>query len=764
MITNATTFFARHGIRSEKVEPVKRSFMKLISSFIGLSVLAGGAVAVPAIVATANAITLVEPAATAWKELPEKLSDVQIGEKNVFYDVYGQPFAEIWEENRIPLSSLDEVSPWAIKALVATEDRTFYEHDGYDPKGIARAFVAGQGGGSGITQQLVKNLQFYDISGESDKMSATENSIERKIRELKLAVNYEKEHSKDEILLTYLNTVSFGSPNTYSIQSAANGFFHKNAKDLTIAESSAIIGTLKNPALYDMREPIVEGEDLPKWKQRQGDVLDRMVAEGAITETEANAAWEEKLTLYIPQETSGNCANSKNPLYCDYTLKTLRSSTKLAATQEERDAIIRRGGLHVKTHYDPKITNILQEQLNNEYGVNNRVVIPAAIIKKGGGVSAIAVNRNYGTGDGATTINLPLNPSGTGSTFKMITLGAALKNGFNEEDLAFSSRCPLYDANYDTPPGGFTNATSCAYQGGYMDYMRATQRSSNTWFVELEIKVGVDKVKEFARSVGLTPPSEIGHRSLSYTLGVTEHSPVDMAAAFATYTNGGVYCPATPIISYAYRNGSAPPVSDSYNPEGDSCRRVLSPKDASVVLRAMNGVVKGEFAVPGVVTAGKTGTNQFYNSTWVHLSGEYSAYYNMYDPNTLTNGIEYVDYRGYSAHWLEHTPALTSSNVFSRMNHEGFPIGDVQLYSNDDSMTPVPLDKRDFLTVPIFIGLTPEDAKGLAQSRGLHLEVLKETVSTPELLQPGRIVTQSTPPGTGLAKGTKRVIEVELGH
>src|SRR5699024_6087229 len=172
-----------------------------------------------------------EPAVSWYKSLPEDLEAPSIAERSVMYDTDGEVFAEVWVEDRIKLSSLDEVSDYAIDALIATEDRRFYDHNGFDFAGTARAATTGHGGGSGITQQLVKNLQFYNTeANEEDKFEAVDANLERKIRELRYSIAYEEEHDKDEILLEYFNTVSFGAPTVYSLESAAKHIFGTSAK------------------------------------------------------------------------------------------------------------------------------------------------------------------------------------------------------------------------------------------------------------------------------------------------------------------------------------------------------------------------------------------------------------------------------------------------------------------------------------------------------------------------------------------------------
>ena len=207
---NAPTFY-----KPLKKDGLVKVFGKLFS-FIVVGVTMGLIVTLLPSAAVSVGVMGTAEAVDVWRSLPAELDDVSIAERNVMYDANGDVFAQVWAEDRVALESLDEISEHAKNGLIATEDKRFYEHTGIDYIGTARSALSGSGGGSGITQQLVKNLQFYNMAGKDTKEAAVETSYARKVRELKLAFNYEEEHTKDEILLEYFNTVAFGSPNIYS--------------------------------------------------------------------------------------------------------------------------------------------------------------------------------------------------------------------------------------------------------------------------------------------------------------------------------------------------------------------------------------------------------------------------------------------------------------------------------------------------------------------------------------------------------------------
>lgn len=764
-----TSFSDFFGSKVTIAEPTRiRAYFGAFFGLIALCVFGGALIAVPALATLSGVSQASEPVVDYWKSLPDELPEISISERNYLYDKNGEVFAELWSEDRIEVNSLDNISQHAIDALIATEDQRFYEHNGFDFNGTMRAFLSGSGGGSGITQQLIKNLQFYNALGtEESKQSAVESSYTRKVKELKIALAYEEKYSKDEILLQYFNTVAFGTPNTYGIETASRHLFGKSAKDLTIAESAALVGSVQNTSLYNMSDA-----DNTEWKNRQTTVLNRMLSEGKITQEEYDSALAEELAFSTPATRSrGNCYSSKNPLYCEYVVKTFLSDPRFGETPEDRQALWNKGGFKIDTYYDPEVYGKLNEELS-KLGNDNRVVAPSAVVEPGtGGVIAIAQNREWGEGEGKSTIITPNVPAGEGSTYKMFTLAAALNEGFNERTLTFNAPCVIEPSpNYDTPAGGIGNSTSCAMQSGVLDYKTATAYSSNTYFVELEKKITVEKLKEFSRSVGLAAPDSITNRSLSYTLGSVGNPPIDVAAAFATFANDGVYCPATPIKDYQYTDGTKPVYPDSYNPEDHSCRSVMSPQSASIVLKAMRANISGEVEdafglegnINGYSTAAKSGTNQLFNVAWAHVSAPYSVYVNVYDMDRTVRGIDWAYYNGSARPWHYNI----AKHIGSNMMRDILPLApkeNLNFNSTDNNFAETPVNEDGFFAVPNVIGMTPEEAKEVFSGL-MTVEVSKEKRDVPAGYQSGVIVEQSVEPGKRASRGTSTTIILYIGE
>lgn len=768
-------FFSSKGLKVEDYEPRRRTFGSVLGALLGivlLSSLAGALLTAPGFVWGSAAAQVAVPVAEFWKNMPEKLpEDIQIGERNRIVDKNGSVFAEIWTEDRIILDSLDGVSPLAVQALIDTEDKRFYEHGGIDPIGTVRAAMS-SGGGSGITQQLVKNLQFYDLAGRDKQDKATENSLNRKIRELKLALSYEQDHTKNEILLKYFNTVAFGAPNIYSIESAANYFFGKSAKDMTLAESAALVGSVKNPSAYNLNSD--DPETIQNWKDRQAIVLGRMVDEGHITQEEADAAKAAELALVRQGASGGSCSSSKYAFYCDYVMDYLMESPRLGETVEERQAIIDKGGLTIRTYLDPAAVDMMNQQLASDFGMENRLVAPTAVVEPGtGGVLAVAQNRGYGSGPGLTNINLPEVDAATGSTYKMVTLAAAFEQ-LGEGDLTFGSpSCPFNPGpGYDYPGRGFNNSNGCGFQAGVLNYKQATAWSSNTWFLTLATKIGMPAVFDMSNKLGLRTDG-LNERSLATVIGSKENSPIKMAAAFASFANDGVFCPATPVVGYEYKDGTSPAIPETYDPALDACRSVMSPASASGVLRAMRantypGEVSGAFGTMGQIAGydavGKSGTNENLNYAWAQVSKNYSIFIDIYDMDAPSRGVSGGYWRGGGLNGSGNAATTASDMLRKMVEINNPPRAGLNYDSTDRKLIDVPVDRREFFTVPALSGMSPEEALATARSLGIKAEVSKETRPTPEYFKSGVVVEQSLTPGTQLPIGSKKELIIYLGE
>ena len=265
----------------------------------------------------------------AWEDMPTVLPlDAELPQRTILTDDQGKTFAVFYGQNRVPLA-LAQVSRHVVDALLATEDDRFYEHGAVDLTGLARAVLhngtsGSLQGASGITQQYVKNLLLTQATSVAEERAVTEQTLARKVRELRLSVALEQTLTKDQILERYLNTVNFGD-GSYGIGAAARHYFGVQAADLTVAQSALLVGILKSPTNYN---PV----DHPDRSTTRRDVvLSRMRTTGRITDAEYAAAVASPLALRLTDPAQG-CGASAYPFFCQYVLQILGSDPLFGAT------------------------------------------------------------------------------------------------------------------------------------------------------------------------------------------------------------------------------------------------------------------------------------------------------------------------------------------------------------------------------------------------------------------------------------------------
>ena len=505
--------------------------------------------------------------------------------------------AEFQLENRDPVE-FDQVCDYVKKGTVATEDERFYEHNGVDLMGIARALVNNLMGGdlegaSTITQQFVRNTILAD--------EMTDISFKRKIREMYISLELEKMYSKDEILLMYLNTINYGN-GTYGIEAASERYFSKHASELTLAEAATLIGIPQSPTY---NEPINHPDQCIA---RRNLVLDRMVSNGVISQEEADAAKAEELVLNetIPS-TTGILAY---PYFTSYVRNQLTDPDgKYAYSRSD----IWEGGLSIYTTLDVNTQKAAEEaaakkieQAGDIYEVAMVAIDPdnGYIRAMVGGKDYLGVSYDENQGNMATG-------EGTGgrqpgSSFKAFTLIAALEAGINPDT--------MIDAGYSVEVPGSQDV----HNAGMADYgtrsiASAFAVSSNTAFMRLIMSVGVDNVIEVAHRMGIT--SELPEVA-GLTLGIASVTPLEMADAYATIANGGTHYDPECIERIVDSSGNV--LVDNANPQGE---RVLEPEIAHAATEIMEGVITGGTGTAarlsnGQVAAGKTGTTDDQKDSW----------------------------------------------------------------------------------------------------------------------------------------------------
>lgn len=441
----------------------------------------------------------------------------------LLYQVYG-------DQNRT-LISLKELPTYLVQATLAIEDAEFYDHPGFSLRGISRAFFSNLNnetnlqGGSTITQQLIKNT-----------LLTPDRTYKRKIQELILAVAIEHYFTKDEILSMYLNQVGFGGP-AYGIEAASQQYFHKSAKNLSIAEAALLAGLPAAPTVYS---PF--GTHPERAVERQHEVLRRMVQEHYISLKDAEAAQSTPLTFASPS------TNIQAPHFVMYVKDVL------AQTYGEK--IVAAGGLEVTTSLDldlqTQAETIVREELAKLQKLN--VSNAAVLITKPstGEILSMVGSRDYFDIDHDGQVNVTLRPRQPGSSIKVITYTLALEKGLTPTTIIDDS--PITFKVAGSPPYSPKN-----YDGTYhgkVPLRQALASSYNIPAVKTLNQLGVKSMLEKASQMGITTWTDPSRYGLSLTLGGGEVKMVDMAVVYGTLANLGTRVNLNPFLKvtdYAHR-------------------------------------------------------------------------------------------------------------------------------------------------------------------------------------------------------------------
>ena len=545
-----------------------------------------------AVIASAcGPVVEVEPIGAVRLAPPQETSQILAADGSVLAELHAEQDREV-----VPLAQIPQVLR---SAVIAVEDRRFYDHGGVDGKAIARAIVENtrsgriRQGGSTITQQLAKNA-----------VVGNDPTLERKLEEAGVALQLERQFTKDEILEQYLNTVYFGN-GAYGAQTASRRYFGADVSDLTLGEAGLLAALLKAPATYDpYRHPEVA-------RRRRNMVLRLMAEQGLASETAVSEAIAADLVLEPLSD-----PNWRAPYYVDHVLDELQHDPAfkvLGDTPAARAAVLFRGGVTVETALDP------EWQVAAEQAVAATLSEPtdphAAIVAVDpltGGIRTIVGGRDYTD---------PLNPFAKfnlatdgrrqpGSVFKEVVLATAIAQGHSlDEEFEAGPRVVIGPRPGEPQPYAVSNYDRRDY--GELSLRDATAHSVNVVYAQLISVVGPDAVVATARDLGIRTPLQ-PLRSLA--LGAQEVSPLEMASVQATLAAGGVYRPPSAVIRILAGDGDV-----LYRRKPPAGKQVIDKAVAYLTTDALRGVVQfgtGERANLQRPMAGKTGTTQRGADAW----------------------------------------------------------------------------------------------------------------------------------------------------
>ncbi len=693
------------------------------------------------------------------------LVDGPLPQTSLLTDSAGNPIARFFEPNQNRRTvTPTQIAPAMKAAIIAIEDRRFYQHNGVDWQGTLRAVIANSASGdvvqgaSTLTQQYVKNYFLYvEAKTRTERLKATEQTPARKLKEAQIALQLERSLSKEEILTRYLNIVSFGN-GAAGIASAARTYFNTTTDLLTVPQAALLAGMVQSTAATD---PVTRPEAA---LARRNIVIAQMRDQLMIDDKQARAALASPLGIVSPlvSQPVGCIGAGDAGFFCQYAFEYL---TQAGLSAEK----INRGGYTIKSTLDRNVMDKMRASLlaqvpAEQPNVANvmSVVAPGADAHR---VLGMASSRTFGLNADKleTSYGLPYQPVplGAGSVYKIFTAATAMQKGMG--------------INYQltVPPSGYTSPIyldgsgrpiPVQNAGNYPERLSLTDalaQSPNTAFVKLEEFTGVPDVVDMAVKLGMRSlaTTRFGNtnrsiaevtkseKQASFTLGVSPTSVLELANVGATLASSGKWCPPSPIDSITDQAGNAVPITEA------PCEQVVPPGLANTL---MNALSKDD--QPGGTSAraaaevnwdrpmgGKTGTTQGNKSaSFVGFLPQISAAVIVYDNDSRPDFL--CDLPGAGPPF-----ACRNGNIFGGKTPAQTWFGTMKPLLEGQPILPLPPTEAGYLEggaearVPEVVGRSEVDARRTLEGAGWN--VTTRTVDNAALK--GTVVGQS-PRGTAL--------------
>jgi 1A family penicillin-binding protein len=597
----------------------RRSLHRGVNFFQAFGLALG--VALASIVALVTTLTLGAPAAIAFTsdrfgsylELPNagelSVRTTQFNSTRIL-DRHGELLYELFDPNagrrtRVPLSEMPRA---VISATIATEDRTFFENRGVDYQGIARAAYlnltgTGEGGGSTITQQLIRNVLIPEAERKAE-LDPTLSRLERerlrytrKLKEILLAVQIDRLYTKEQILEMYLNEIYYGNL-SYGIEAAAQGYFGKSVREVTLAEATLLAGLPQSPVEYD---PTVNPRAA---RERQSDVLELMRRAGYLSAEEADRIRDEPLNFRAAR------FDIKAPHFVFYVrdlLQEMYGSDRLY-----------RGGLTVITSLDMDLQReaerIAKSHIQSVSRFNARNAALVALDPKTGEVLAMVGSVDYFDRAIDGQVNVAIAERQPGSSIKPITYVTAFKKGYTPATVVMDEPLTVPDAQGKA----FSPKNNDGKFRGPVKLRNALATSLNIPAIKVLQFAGLADTVEMARSMGITSFKDPSRYGLSLTLGGGEVRLLDLTAAYGVFASGGIYHPPAPILKVVDLDGRT---LFEHKPKDD--RRPITPQLAYLITDILsdNAARAPEFGFDSPLrlsrpAAAKTGTTDDSRDAW----------------------------------------------------------------------------------------------------------------------------------------------------
>ncbi|WP_395242842.1 transglycosylase domain-containing protein [Agromyces sp. MMS24-K17] len=662
-----------------------RTPLGVLGGFLGLIVASAAAAALVVTGATPG-LAMIGATATGTIDMFDSLPGyLRIGELSEKSDIYamrsdGTPvhLASFYDQNRVPVG-WDQVSQYVKDAAVAGEDPRFYSHGGIDLQGTVRAALTtatgrGTQGGSSIAQQYVKNVRVQECEREAGEQSvrgseddgltpeerrakldeaknacydqATETTIDRKLKEMRLAIGVEKRYSKDEILLGYLNIAGFGGT-VYGIEAAANYYFSTSAANLTLAQAAALMSIVNNPQKFRLDQPDSATNGVANGyadsKLRRDYILKQMLDEGKVTQADYDAAVASPLEPAITEPSTG-CQTANGAAYfCDYVTHILENDPAFGEDADERFLNFRRGGYQIYTTLDPDLQaaaeRAIAENVPQTYPGWDVGGVISSVEVGTGRVLAMAQNKNYSQDPAVVAgrpeytginYNTDYDYGGStgfqpGSSYKVFTLAEWLTEGHGLSERVDSRRKSNWGAFRDSCLGtqiadpGWNPKNDANEPGANYSALESTIGSINTGFLGMAKLLDQCGIANTAEAFGVhrADGDPLVHFP-SAVLGINEVAPLSMAVAFAGIANQGLSCSPIAIDRIVGRDGEEIP------PPKSTCTQAVAPEVAQGMYYGLRRVMTGgtgslsnSGTQPNVPLIGKTGTTDGAKDTWM---------------------------------------------------------------------------------------------------------------------------------------------------
>ena len=620
------------------------------SGLVGFGIIAG--VLVTAMVTPTLAVTSTAAKATIdiFQDLPDFLPMGRLSQQNTIYaNRDGAPvqIATIYNQDRQDVT-WTAVSPFLKDAAVAGEDRRFYQHGGVDLPSVARAAIGNAvdgaitSGSSTLDMQVVRNnliqqaLQISDpVARKKAYQAAITDTFSRKLREMRLAIGLDKEYSKQQILLDYLNITGFGGT-TYGVQAAAQQYFSVDANDVTVAQAASLIAIVQQPSYQNLISP----QYYPANKVRRDQILTDMYQQKYISKAQFSTAMATPIAAEMkPSAVNSGCLYAADANFaCDYAQRLVPTLASLGATAKQRSANWARGGYKLYTSIDLNQQDVATAAVRADAPpTETSFALGASAVSVQPGTGRILVmtqNKSFndsGLGGGPATTAINYNTDEkyggstgfpTGSTYKIFTLADWLQNGHSLNDVVNGSvrtfQQSSFAASCSSPfIGTYSPSNDSSSEGGEMTVLTATEESVNAAFVTMAQQLDLCDIRNDAEAMGVHRADGTPLRVMpSSVLGTNEIAPLTMAGAIATIGANGTYCAPTIIDKIVGPGGSTLPG------QPQQCSQALTPTIASTEAYALSKVMTNGTGTPGnpqdgVPIVGKTGTTDVADQNWL---------------------------------------------------------------------------------------------------------------------------------------------------